>query len=142
MIIENMRDFLRDEAGFAIIRAYLIAIEKGDVAAMKRMVHPDVELIHANYPPVYGRHEAVAMIMGYLDIVDSVEFDLKSIFGADNTYVVEKVNVAVRPQGTVNVRTTTFLSVDEDGLLDSVRIYADTSALFRQAGSEMAPVST
>lgn len=139
MITENMQDFLRNEKGFGIIRAYLIAIEAGDVAAMKRMVSPKVELIHANYPPVYGRHEAVAMIMGYLDIVDSVEFDVKSILGADDTYVIEKVNIAVRPQGAVNVRTTTFLSVDEDGLLSSVRIYADTSALFRHAVPKTAP---
>lgn len=133
MDTDKMRNLLTDQRGLDVIQAYLHAIETQDLGALKRSMSSDVELIHANYPPVYGRQAAAEMIRGYLAIVDGVEFEVRTAWGGEGCYVIEKVNVAAAPSGsTARIRVVTVLEVGEDGLLTSVRVYADTTDLFRK----------
>lgn len=133
MIFDEMRNLLAEPRGLDLVKAYLHSIETHDVAALKRLMSPDIELTHANYPPVHGRSAASEMITGYLRIVDGVEFEIRTVMGDHGCYAVEKVNVAAAPNGTkARIRVVTILEVGEDGLLTSVRVYADTADLFRK----------
>lgn len=133
MVTDGMRLLIDGPRGLRIANAYLQAIERQDLSALKRLMAAGVTLTHGNYPSVRGRDEAVDMIRGYLAIVEGVEFDVDLIIGAGNVYVIEKVNVAAAPNGsTARIRTATFLEVGDDELLTSVRIYADTTDLFRK----------
>jgi limonene-1,2-epoxide hydrolase len=143
MITENMRNLLGDPQGLDVIRAYLHAIETQDIGALKRLMAPDIELIHANYPPVHGRNNAADMIKGYLSIVKGVEFEVRTVFGDKGCYAVEKVNVARAPNATTaRIRVVTILDVGDDNLLGSVRIYADTADLFRKLDITRPPGSS
>lgn len=133
MNTDGMRLLIDNPRGLRITSAYLQAIERQDLSALSQLMAPLVVLTHGNYPSVRGRDEAVDMIRGYLAIVEGVEFDVEMILGTDSVCVIEKVNVAEAPNGsTARIRTATFLEVGEDDLLTSVRIYADTTDLFRK----------
>jgi limonene-1,2-epoxide hydrolase len=128
-----MRVLLAEPRGMEVVRSYLQAIETQDLAALKRLMSPDLELIHANYPAVRGRDAATEMIRGYLAIVDGVEFEIRTVMGDKGCYAIEKVNVAAAPSGSkARIRVVTILEAGEDGLLTSIRIYADTTDLFRK----------
>ena len=131
MITDNTRILIADPRGHQIARQYLQSIEAQNLGALKRMMSPDVELVHTNY--VQGREAAAEMIRGYLAIVAGVEFEVRTLMGDEGCYAIEKVNVAVVRNGaTARVRVVTVLEIGNDTLLTSIRIYADTSELFRK----------
>lgn len=133
MITDNMRNLLTDPGGEGVARRYLHSIETQDMTALKRLMAPNVELVHANYPPVHGREAAAEMIRGYLAIVAGVEFEVRTLMGDAGCFAIEKVNVAAAPSGSkARIRVVTMLDVGSDGLLTSIRIYADTADLFRK----------
>lgn len=133
MNTDNMRNLLADPKGMDVVQRYLHAIEVQDLAALKRQMSPDVELIHANYPPVHGREAAAEMIRGYLGIVAGVEFEVRTLMGSDGCYAIEKINVAAAPNGAIaRIRVVTMLDVGPDDLVTSIRVYADTADLFRK----------
>jgi limonene-1,2-epoxide hydrolase len=133
MITDNMRVLLADPRGMEVVNSYLHAIETQNLAALRLLMSPDLELIHANYPAVRGRDAAAEMISGYLAIVAGVEFEIRAVMGDQGCYAIEKVNVAAGPTGSkARIRVVTVLEAGEDGLLTSIRIYADTADLFRR----------
>ena len=82
MITDSVRDLLADPRGREIARQYLHSIETQDLGALKRLISAEVELVHANYPPVQGREAAAEMIRGYLAIVAGIEFEIRTMMGA------------------------------------------------------------
>lgn len=132
MITTNMKSSLDDPDCMGIVVAYLTAIENHDIGALRRMLHRDVELTHANYPTVAGRDIAVDMIESYLNIIDAVEFEVLTVVGVNRMLIIEKVNLAkTRRMGVARVRVVTILEHDGQGQITSVRIYGDTADLFR-----------
>ncbi len=137
MIMGEARIMLEDPKAMDLVVAYLSVIEKYDIGSLRRMLHRDVELAHANYPQVRGRDIVVDIIEGYLKIIDGVEFEVKMVLGVERTLVIEKVNVATtRRMGLARVRVVTILEHDEDGLITTARIYGDTADLFRAFSME------
>ncbi len=139
MITEDTRILLSDPGSIDLVVSYLTVIERYDVGSLRRMLHRDVVLTHANYPSVTGRDIAVDMIEGYLRIIDGVEFEVITVLGSENVIFIEKVNVATTRRMTLaRVRVVTILEYDNSKLITSIRIYGDTADLFRAFSADPA----
>lgn len=131
MKTENARVMVDDPQGLALVKSYLASIEAQDLGGLMRLLAPDVELVHDHRPVVGGRREVIDMIDGYLRLFDGVEFDVRTVLGSDGIYFVEKLNLTRALRGArVDIRAVTVLETNDDGLLKSIRFYAETTELY------------
>lgn len=136
MITDDTRIVSGSSRSIDVARAYLSAIEADDIGELKRMMHPNVRGMHANYPDMQGRDEVASLIQGYRRMVRAVDFEVRTIFGGENIVAIEKVNVAQLDKGvSARIPVMTVLEFDGDERLVFVRVYADVTELYRKLES-------
>ncbi|WP_299959401.1 nuclear transport factor 2 family protein [uncultured Roseobacter sp.] len=131
MITSNLRiNQLSDDAYQSYLR-YLEVLDEKDIDAYAAFLADDVSIQFGNAPAVEGKAAVVEMLAGYWQSFKSIEHDLTNIYGTDRAYVLEALNHYKRHDGKkVTVRAVAFTDKDDNGLVSSIRVFGDTSALF------------
>ena len=131
MITSNLRiNQLSDHAYQSYLR-YLEVLDDKDIDAYAAFLADDVSIQFGNAPAVEGKAAVVEMLGGYWQSFKSIEHDLTNIYGTDRAYVLEALNHYERHDGKkVTVRAVAFTDKDDNGLVSSIRVFGDTSALF------------
>ena len=132
MITSNLRINQLSIEGYDNYLAYLAALDARDIDAYGQFLADDVTMQFGNDNPVEGKEAVLTMLSGYWQSFASIEHDLKNILGTDKNYVLEADNHYERHDGRrVIVRAVAFTDKNEDGLVIGVRVYGDTSPVFR-----------
>ncbi len=121
---------LSDDA-YAWYRAYLQAVDDRNIDAYAVNLADGISIQFNNDDPIVGKAAVVAMLGGYWQGFASLEHELLNIYGTDQAFVLEALNHYVRHDGKpVTTRAVAFTDRNEDGLVTSVRVYADVSPVF------------
>lgn len=131
MITSNLRINQLSEAAYESYLSYLTILDAKDIVAYAAFLDDDVSIQFGNAPAVTGKQAVVGMLGGYWQSFKSIEHDLTNIYGTDKAYVLEALNHYERHDGKkVTIRAVAFTDKNTDGLVTSVRVFADTSPLF------------
>ena len=67
----------------------------------------------------------------YWQTFESLEHDLLNIYGTDRNYALEAINHYVCKDGKrVSIPAVAFTDLNQDGLVEAIRIYTDTAPVF------------
>ncbi len=131
MITTNLRINQLSPATYDRYLDYLAALDNRDVDAFADYLADDVTIQFGNAEPVSGKAAVTGMLGQYWQSFAGLEHDLTNIYGDDRAYVLEALNHYVRHDGgRVTVRAVAFTDVNDEGLVDSVRIYGDMAPVF------------
>lgn len=113
--------------------AYLNAMDKLDMNAYAEYLAEDCELQFGNNPIVKGKNKVVEALQSFWATIDGDEHNLLSIFGNDNSFVLEALNTFKLKDGrTVTVPAVAITEKNFDGLVTSVRLFMDVAPIFAQ----------
>ncbi len=131
MITSNLRINQLSHDAYQSYLRYLEVLDAKDIDAYAALLADDVSIQFGNAPTVEGKAAVVEMLGGYWQSFKSIEHDLTNIYGTDRAYVLEALNHYERHDGKkVTVRAVAFTDTDDNGLVSSIRVFGDTSALF------------
>lgn len=131
MIVHRLRINQLSSRANADYLAYLETIDARDVEGYVARLSEGASMQFNNAAPIVGKAAIRAMLEGYWKSFAAVEHDLRNIYGTDRAFVLEAENHYLRHDGRrVSVRAVAFTDKDEDGLVASVRIYADAAPVF------------
>lgn len=126
-----------DDRLVTVVIDYLHAMEQDDLAALKGLLHADVELTHANFPPVRGRQATLDLLRGQRQLIETVDFTVRSVVGGGTLVLVEWVNLITLKSGSkARIPQVTALEFDDRHLITQIRIYADIADLFIALGRQ------
>ena len=115
------------------IDQYLDAMDRLDMAAYATFLASDVSVQFNNDAPVAGKDAVVQMLGGYWQAFASIEHEPLNIYGTDERFMLEAFNHYVRHDGRkVTTRAVALTDRNGDGLVTSVRVFADASPVFAQ----------
>lgn len=102
-----------------------------DLEAYGEFLSDDVVLQMNNADPMEGKEAVLAGLGQYWPSFGTMEHDLLNIYGDDDQYVLEALNhYTTLDDRSVTLRAVAFTDRDADGLVESVRLYTDTTPLF------------
>lgn len=131
MKTENLRINELSSDAFAWYCSYLTALDAKDVKSYAKFLSDDVELVMNNADPVHGRDAVCAGLAAYWQSFETLEHDLTNIYGSDEHFVLEALNLYTTADGRdVTLRAVAFTDRNHDGLATSVRLYTDTAPLY------------
>lgn len=133
MITENLRiNQLSDEASEWYLDQYLPAMDALDIEQYASFLAEDVSVAFNNAPAVAGKPAVVAMLTRYWQSFAAIEHEPLNIYGTDERFMLEALNHYVRHDGRkVTTRAVALTDRNQQGLVTSVRIYADASPVFQ-----------
>ena len=110
---------------------YLEAMDRLDLGDYLAFLSDDCRMQFNNGPALVGKAAIAGMLEGYWTSFSEIEHDLLNIYGTDRAFALEAANRYVRRDGArVTVCACAFTDRGEQGLVRSVRLYADASPLF------------
>ncbi len=119
---------------YARYLTYLQTIDNKDVENYGTYLAANVEMYFNNDPFGQGKETILGGLRQYWESFKTVEHDLLNIYGSNQHYVLEALNQYERHDGRkVTVKAVAFTDLNADGLVESVRLYMDTSPVFAQA---------
>ena len=111
--------------------AYLHALDAKDVSAFGTYLAEDVSVQFNNDAPMQGKALVLQNLGYYWQSFGALEHDLINILGTDQSHVLEALNYYVRLDGhPATVKAVAFTDWNEQGLIQSIRIYQDTAPVF------------
>ena len=131
MITSNLRINQLSEIATKKYLEYLSVLDAKDIGKYATFLAEDVSIQFNNGPQVNGKQAVVGMLGDYWQSFKSLEHDLTNIYGSDKAFVLEALNHYERHDGQrVTINAVAFTDKNDEGLVTSIRIYGDTSALF------------
>lgn len=131
MITENLKTNQLSHATYERYLAYLEALDARDIDAYAEFLADDVSIQFGNADPVQGKGAVTGMLSGYWQSFAGLEHDLINIYGTDQSFVLEALNHYARHDGkSITVRAVAFTDLNEDGLVEAIRVYGDTALVF------------
>ena len=131
MKTDNLRVNELEPDAFAWYLRYLEAMDARDVEAYGRFLAETCELRFNNEPPTQGRDAILKRLAEYWKSFAALEHDLLNIYGSERAFMLEARNAYTRLDGKpVTCRAVAMTDRDGAGLVASVRLYTDVSALF------------
>lgn len=119
------------EAATAFYMDYLSAIDAKDIVRYAQFLSDDVWISFNNEPEVKGKEAVVAMLGQYWQSYDTITHQPLVITGNDRHFAMEALNHYRRHDGgEVTVRAVAFTSVNDDGQVKAIRVYADVGPVF------------
>jgi ketosteroid isomerase-like protein len=110
---------------------YLAAMDSLDIDRYASLLADDVSVQFNNEPPVQGKAAVTAMLSGYWQSFKAIEHELLNIYGSDDRFTLEARNHYVRNDGgRVTTNAAAFTDRNAEGMVTSVRVYADVSLVF------------
>jgi hypothetical protein len=122
------------QEGFDWLLRFLSAVDAKDPYVLGAQLAERSVLRTNSDPPTEGRG-AILSRVGYLwSSFRTLEHEPLNIYGADRAFALEALNHYTRTDTTpVTLRAVTFIDRDESGLVTSIRLYTDTTALYIRA---------
>lgn len=131
MKTENLRINQLSAGAYENYLAYLNAIDTKDIEAYGSFLADNVEMTFNNDPFGQGKEVVLEGLSKYWQAFASIEHDLVNIYGSDKNYVLEALNHYQRHDGQyATVSTVAFTDLNEEGKVQSVRLYMDTAPVF------------
>ena len=131
MKTENLRVNDLGSDAFTWYLRYLETMDARDVEAYGRFLAETCELRFNNEPPTEGPEAILDRLREYWKSFGTLEHDLLNIYGSDRKFMLEALNAYTRLDGRpVTCRAVALTDRDDAGLVTSVRLYTDVSALF------------
>jgi ketosteroid isomerase-like protein len=133
MITDNLRiNQLSDDSSEWYLGQYLAAMDALDIERYASFLAEDVNVAFNNAPTVAGKPAVIAMLAGYWRSFAVIEHEPMNIYGTDDRFMLEALNHYVRHDGRkVTTRAVALTDRNQQGLVTSVRIYADASPVFQ-----------
>jgi ketosteroid isomerase-like protein len=133
MITENLRiNQLSDDSSDWYLGQYLAAMDALDIERYASFLAEEVSVAFNNAPTVVGKPAVIAMLAGYWQSFAVIEHEPLNIYGTDERFMLEALNHYVRHDGRkVTTRAVALTDRNQQGLVTSVRIYADASPVFQ-----------
>ncbi len=121
---------LTDDA-FAWYLDYLSAMDAQDVARYGGFLDAACSLSFNNEPATVTKDGILERLGRYWKNFRSIEHELLNIYGNSQNFMLEALNHYVRLDGRpVTCRAVALTDRNDGGLVTSVRLYTDVSALF------------
>lgn len=131
-IFDSLRVNQLSEAGLCWYATYMEAIHKRDVESLSALIDEDAWFQINNHLPAYGKRAIVAATQRDWQGSRSLQLEALTILGSDREFAVEALCHYTRLSGDVfTIPTCSFKTRNANGLLTSVRIFADLSPLFQ-----------
>jgi hypothetical protein len=119
------------EKAFQWYLGYLDTIDNRDIKSYASYLFDDCILQINNNPPVNGKDQITKHLTSLWTSFNENSHDLLNIYGIDSSFSSEIVNHFTLHDGKeITVNAVGYLDRNEEGLLTSVRLYADFSPLF------------
>jgi hypothetical protein len=135
MTIKIRNDKLRinqlSEKTFQWYLGYLNAIDKRDIESYANYLSDDCSMQINNDLPVSGKDQIIKHLASLWTLYKEDTHDLLNIYGTDSSFSAEIINHFILEDGKeIPINAVAYVDRNEDGLLTSVRLYADFSPLF------------
>ena len=131
MITKNLRVNQLSREAFDWYLRYLGAMDRLDLDAYLGFLSEDCAMRFNNGPALAGKPAIRAMLEGYWKSFAAIEHDLVNIYGDDKRFALEADNHYRRHDGgAVTVHAVALTDRTPQGLVSSVRVYADATPLF------------
>lgn len=135
MDLEKLRVNQLSADGWSWYQEYLDALDAYDLERYAAFLADDVFVQFNNDAPLRGKDVATQGLGQFWGAISGMGYALLheplNIYGTDRTFVLEALNHYDKPgQERLTVRAAAFTDRGEDGLVQSVRLYQDISALF------------
>lgn len=119
------------EKAFQWYLGYLDTIDNRDIKSYASYLSDDCILQINNNPSVNGKDQITKHLTSLWTSFNENSHDLLNIYGIDSSFSSEIVNHFTLHDGKeITVNAVGYLDRNEEGLLTSVRLYADFSPLF------------
>lgn len=137
-MLDTLRTNQLSDDGWRWYQDYLAALDAYDLDRYAAFLADDVSIQFNNDEPMTGRQSATAGLGGFWAAVTGMGYRLVheplNIYGEDHRFVLEALNNYDAADGRrVTVRAAAFTDRGADGMVTSVRLYQDVSALFAPA---------
>jgi hypothetical protein len=110
---------------------YLNAIDDNDIESYSSNLSDECTLLINNYPPVNGKDQIIKHHTSLWTSFRGNARDLLNIYGSDSSFSSEITNNFTLQDGNeITINAVGYLDRNEEGLLTSIRLYADFSPLF------------
>jgi hypothetical protein len=110
---------------------YLNAIDDNDIESYSSYLSDECTLLINNYPPVNGKDQIIKHHTSLWTSFRGNARDLLNIYGSDSSFSSEITNNFTLQDGNeITINAVGYLDRNEEGLLTSIRLYADFSPLF------------
>lgn len=131
MILTSIRTNQLTESGSAWYFEYLQALDRRDLESILRFISEDASLQINNQLPLHGKPAITAALQRYWAGFKSIEHEPLAILGDDRLIAVEMLCHYKRLSGDIfTLPASSFKDRDSDGLITSVRIFADMTPIF------------
>ncbi len=118
------------EKAFQWYLGYLNTIDNRDIKSYTSYLSDDCTLQINNNPPVNGKDQITKQLTSLWTSFNRNGHELLNIYGIDSAFSSEIVNHFTLSDGKeITVNAVGYLDRNEQGLLTSVRLYADFSPL-------------
>ena len=119
------------EKTFQWYLGYLNAIDERDIESYKDYLSDDCTMQINNDPPVSGKDQIITHLASLWTLYKEDTHDLLNIYVTDSSFSSEIINHFVLEDGKeIPINAVACTDRNEEGLLTSVRLYADFSPLF------------
>jgi hypothetical protein len=119
------------EKAFQWYLGYLNTIDNRDIKSYVSYLSDDCTLQINNDPPVSGKDQITKHLTSLWTSFKGNGHDLLNIYGTDSSFSSEIINhFALHDGKEITVNAVGYLDRNGEGLLTSVRLYADFSPLF------------
>jgi hypothetical protein len=109
----------------------LNAIDDNDIESYSSYLSDECTLLINNYPPVNGKDQIIKHHTSLWTSFRGNARDLLNIYGSDSSFSSEITNNFTLQDGNeITINAVGYLDRNEEGLLTSIRLYADFSPLF------------
>ncbi|MBX3300076.1 MAG: nuclear transport factor 2 family protein [Acidobacteria bacterium] len=121
---------LSDEA-FKWYLGYLEAIDSTDIDRYGEYLADDCEFQFGNQPKVVGKQNIIDGLSQFWQSYNGEEHVLQNIFGTDEHFVLEALNIFHRHDGTsVTCPAVAITERNKQGEVTSIRVFIDIKPLY------------
>lgn len=113
------------------LRQYLQAMDALDIEQYAAFLADDVSLMFNNGDAIEGKEAVVGMLSSYWKSFAAIEHEPLNIYGTDSQFMLEALNHYTRHDGKkVTTHAVALTDRNTEGLVTSVRVFADASPVF------------
>ncbi|MGD1834990.1 MAG: nuclear transport factor 2 family protein [Nitrososphaeraceae archaeon] len=129
--INNLRINQLSKETFEWYISYLNTVDIKDLKSYSTYLSDNCIMQINNNQPTEGKDSILKDLSSFWKSFDKVTHDLLNIYGNDYSFVLEALNHFIKNNGKhITIRAVAFTDRNNEGLVSSVRLYADLSPLF------------
>jgi len=129
--INNLRINQLSKEAFEWYLGYLNTVDIKDLKSYGAYLSDNCRMQINNDQPTESKESILKDLASFWKSFEKVNHDLLNIYGNDYSFVLEALNHFIKNNGKyITIRAVAFTDRNNEGLVSSVRLYADLSSLF------------